>query len=417
MDSKFPSNFYFGAATSAHQAEGENDNDWAEWELLSAPRLAKEATLRQDQGKWPDYILNPPAGGPDPLEAANYISGKATDHYNRYEEDFDIAKRLGHNAHRFSIEWSRIEPKEGVWDEKEIEHYRKIILALRKRKIEPFVTLWHWTLPLWLAKQGGVQNKNFPKYFERYAEKMAAEFKNDVRFWLTINEPEIYTLNSYFRGRRPPQKTGVVNFYRALAGLMAAHRTAYRAIKKISPSSTVGVVCNLSDFKSSGGPINAVLKIFFERSWNRHFLNRIKDDLDIVGLNFYFHYRINYGLNKNTNEVISDVGWDLHPEGIYSVLSDVKTYKKPVIIAESGLADSRDKYRAWFIKETLRAVRQAMNEGADVRGYFHWSLTDNFEWDKGFWPRFGLVEIDYRTFARKIRPSAFEYKKMIENGL
>lgn len=425
MASNFPKGFYFGATTSAHQVEGGNHNDWSEWETsVDQHRLntdscryetrAEWAARLANKRDWTDYIMK---NYPNPLQPENYISGCACDHYRRYEEDFNIAKRLGHNAHRFSIEWSRIEPEEGKFEEREIEHYRKMIYALRERGMEPFVTLWHWTLPLWLAQRGGVGSHRFSEYFTRYVELVVNKLKGDVSFWFTINEPEIYALNAYFRGRWPPQRRGLYAFYRAFEHLIRAHRLAYRAIKRVTSKSLVGVVCNLSDFKSSGGLLNDLLTTFVERFWNHRFLLRVQDEIDQIGLNFYFHNRIRYGFNKNTNERVSDMGWNLHPSGIESVLLDLRHYRKPIYITENGVADAQDVHRAWFITETLAAVRRAIDAGADVRGYFHWSLLDNFEWDEGFWPRFGLVEVDYRTLDRRVRSSALVYKELIERGL
>jgi len=404
----FPKGFLWGASTSSHQVEGLNINDWSEWEKNNAERLARDASKQ-----WPKEQQE---RFPEMFDSKNYISGRACDHYNRYEEDFDIARSLGHNAHRFSIEWSRIEPEEGKFDEKEIEHYREVIKALRERGLEPFVTLWHWTLPLWLAEKGGIRNKKFAEYFARFSEKIVQSYNADVKYWFTINEPEIYALNSYLRGRRTPQKKGVLNFYFAMRSLISAHRLAYTSIKKIAPLSIVGVICNLSDFRSSGGFINVLLKVIFEIFWNHYFLGKSQDRLDSIGLNFYFHNRINYGINKNSNEINSDLGWDLHPEGVEKVLLGFKKYAKPIYITESGLADKEDKYRDWFIKETIKAIARARSKDVNIQGYLHWSLLDNFEWDIGFWPRFGLVEINYETLARKIRPSALEYAKIIKNN-
>src|SRR3989338_7255750 len=167
--------FYWGAATSSHQIEGGNSNDWTEWEKTHAKRLA----LGAKRTTWPEFILK---NYPSPLEPENYISGKACDHYNRFREDFDIAKSLGHNAHRFSLEWSRIEPEEGRFDEKEIAHYREVIAALRERGMEPFVTLWHWTLPLWLRNQGGWENKKTIQDFVLYAEKIVELLGEHITF-------------------------------------------------------------------------------------------------------------------------------------------------------------------------------------------------------------------------------------------
>lgn len=182
---KFPKDFLWGSATSAHQVEGGNRNDWTEWEMKNAERLSKES------------------GGKYPPE--NYISGQACDHYNRFREDFDIAKSLNQNTHRFSIEWSRIEPEEGEWNEKEIQHYQEVINALRERGIEPFVTLWHWTIPVWMRNKGGMESKEFPKYFTRFCEYVVKNIKG-VNFWMTLNEPTSVIFNSYLRGTWPPQK-------------------------------------------------------------------------------------------------------------------------------------------------------------------------------------------------------------------
>jgi len=409
MTLKFPKGFYWGSATSAHQVEGNNVNDWSEWEKKNAERLAKEAKEKWQpwqQEKFPE-MFNP----------ENYISGRACDHYHLYEQDFDIAKKLGHNAHRFSIEWSRIEPEQGKFNEKEIEHYRKVILALKKRGIEPFVTLWHWTNPLWIRDIGGWENKKITDYFERYAEKISNALGENVKFWITLNEPEIYASNSYFAGVWPPQKKNLFAYLRVLNNLIKAHRKAYGVIKKADSNSKIGIAKNNIYFEAYQNKlVNRVLKKFIDWWWNFYFLNRIRNHQDFIGLNHYFHNRINYGFNKNENKKISDIGWELYPEAIYYVLKDLKRFNKPIYITENGLADGGDKKRSWFILESLKNIGKAINEGVNVRGYLHWSLMDNFEWDKGFWPRFGLVEVNYKTLERKIRPSALQYAKICKTN-
>ncbi|MBU3925676.1 family 1 glycosylhydrolase, partial [Patescibacteria group bacterium] len=150
---KFPQGFLWGSATSSHQVEGDNHNDWTVWEKENVKIKVQNAKFQN----WPDYILNPLAGGPNPLQEENYISGRACGHFDRFEEDFEILKSLNQNAYRFSLEWSRIEPVEGEFDLNVIKYYQEMIWSLRKRGIEPFVTLWHWTLPYWVAKNGGWQ--------------------------------------------------------------------------------------------------------------------------------------------------------------------------------------------------------------------------------------------------------------------
>jgi len=409
MSLKFPKNFYWGSATSAHQVEGGNHNDWSEWEKKNAERLAKEAKEKWQpwqQEKFPE-MFNP----------ENYISGRACDHYHLYEQDFDIAKKLGHNAHRFSIEWSRIEPEQGKFNEKEIEHYRKVIITLKGLEIEPFVTIWHWPIPIWLRDKGGWENKKITDYFERYAEKISNALGENVKFWITLNEPEIYASNSYFAGVWPPQKKNLFAYLRVLNNLIKAHRKAYGVIKKANSNSKIGIAKNNIYFEAYQNKlVNRVLKKFIDWWWNFYFLNRIRNHQDFIGLNHYFHNRINYGFNKNENKKISDIGWELYPEAIYYVLKDLKRFNKPIYITENGLADGGDKKRSWFILESLKNIGKAINEGVNVRGYLHWSLMDNFEWDKGFWPRFGLVEVNYKTLERKIRPSALQYAKICKTN-
>lgn len=409
MIKKFPQGFYFGAATSSHQVEGGCINDWSMWEKNNAERLASEYTADNIKAT---SDLHKVADNPE-----NYISGKAVDHYNRFEEDFDLAEQIGLNAYRFSIEWSRIEPEEGVWDEKEITHYKQVINALHRRNIEPFVTLWHWPLPLWLSEKRGIMNPRFENCFRRYAAKLAESFGEDVSFYITINEPEIYSLNGYMLGKWPPQKKGIISYYSAMKVLIKAHKSAYNTIKRINPEASIGPSCNMTFFESGGGMINDIAVKFAHYFWNRYFIEKIGPELDFIGVNYYFHNRIRYGLNRNFNEKVSDMGWELYPAGIRYILDKLKAYKLSVYITENGLADEADAHRGWLIEETLKEIYRAMQDGADVRGYFHWSLLDNCEWDKGFRPKFGLISVDRKTMKRTLRGSADVYRDIIKRGL
>ena len=411
---KFPDGFLWGAATSAHQIEGGNTNDWSEWEKKSAERLAKGA-----EAKWQARKTGQPSSKfPEMFDQKNYISGRACDHYNRYGEDFDIAKSLNLNAFRISIEWSRIEPKEGEFNEKEIEHYRKVIEAIRARGMEPFVTLWHWTLPLWLSEIGGVSSKKFPLCFERYSQKMAKEYSNIVKYWLTLNEPTAVTSMGYLSGVWPPQKKNPILALRVFKNLGRSHNAAYKEIHQVSSSAQVGFVNILNYFdpfkkKSYLDKLSVGLANYFS---NKKFFN-LTNNNDFLAVDYYFHHRLKFPAKENNaNRNITDLGWEIYPEGIYHILKDSKKFNLPIFITENGLADAKDEKRAKFIREHLLWVHKAISEGVDVHGYFHWSLLDNFEWDKGFWPRFGLVEIDYETLERKIRPSALEYKKICETN-
>lgn len=417
---RFPKNFLWGAATSAHQVEGGNHNDWSEWEKENAERLAREAEQKFGHlASWP--MIREQATRPE-----NYISGEACDHYNRFREDFDIAKSLGHNAHRFSIEWSRIEPEEGKFDEREIAHYREVIAALRERDMEPFVTLWHWTLPIWFAERGGWLHPQASEAFVRFASHIVAEYKDSVHFWGVYNEPETFARHGYFRGDRPPGFSWrLLAYYRVLKILAKTYVVAYGAIKKIDPSAQVGISESLVYFEPySRMPLHMLAMYVVRWFRNNPFLEDYLRHSDFIGLQYYFHSRIRlnpwksqWGIQYNENKKVSDFNWEIYPEGIYHLLAQLGTYCKPVYITENGLADAHDEKRTDFTKEHIRWIRKAMQEGVDVRGYFHWSLLDNFEWENGFWPRFGLVEIDYeKSLERKIRSSAWEYKNIIEQA-
>lgn len=383
---KFPKGFYFGAATSAHQVEGNNHNDWTEWE------------------KSPERIADLKKRG---LNPEGFISGRACDHYNRFREDFDIAKKLGHNAHRFPIEWSRVEPEEGKFDEKEIEHYHEVIKALRDRGIEPFVTLWHWTLPLWVRDQGAWENKKTAADFVRFCEKMAVEFKDEVRYWMILNEPEYWIGHTYALGIFPSGKKNILKIPLLYLRLARAHRFVYRKLKKINSDFQIGVV------ESTGWIEPFAARLFLSYVRNFLFPWLVKGYFDFFGLNYYRVNDLLYFLHHGKREK-SEIGWEIYPEGICRLAKKAHRYfKKPIIITENGIADSTDTKRAQFIRAHLVEVERAISESVDIRGYFYWSLLDNFEWDSGFGPRFGLVEINYKTLERKPRQSAWEYAKII----
>lgn len=409
-NNKFPKDFLWGASTSSHQIEGNTKNQWTEWEKENARRLSEEA-----KDKWQDWQKN---SFPEMFEVSNYISGKACDHYNRFEEDFDLAKEGGHNAYRFSIEWSRIEPEEGIFNEAEIEHYRKVIQELKKRKLEPFICLWHWTNPLWLGDAAETR-KDFPFYFSRYAKKVVESLGQDVKFWMTINEPTSVIASGYVSGSWPPGKKSVLNTFNLYKNLSNAHNKAYEEIKNINPRFQVGFANILHSFQP-----------YRENNWldilaikigkyfvNERFLNLTLGKNDFLTVQYYFHHKLKFpGKDKNENSSVSDMGWEIYPEGIYHIIKDLKKHNLPIYVTENGLADADDSRRIKFIAEHIYWVKKAIDCGADVRGYFYWSLLDNFEWDKGFWPRFGLIEIDYKTLERKPRKSFWEYKKIIEKN-
>lgn len=399
---EFPDGFLWGASSSAHQVEGGLTNSWTTWEQSAARKRELQAS-----------------GQADRHGLRNFISARAADHYYRYKEDFALAKQLGHTAARFSLEWSRIEPEEGQFDQAALDHYRTVIRYIRSLRMEPFVTLWHWPVPLWFESQGGWASPAIIDRFARYVETVSVALGEDVRFWITLNEPEIFAGNSYLSGVWPPQHQQPVTYLRVLSHLVMAHRRAYHVLKARYPDCRVGVATNNACIEAGiREPIHVLVRTIADY-WNNHwFLDRIRATLDFIGLNYYFHNRITFGFNRNLNQRTSDLGWELYPDGIESVLLNLRRYKVPIYITEHGLADAADSQRAWYIVESLQAIHRAMKQGADVRGYLHWSLTDNFEWAEGFWPRFGLINIDYKTQQRTIRPSALVLAEIMQaNGM
>jgi len=376
---KFPDNFYWGTGTAAFQVEGNTENnDWAEGAKL---------------GKLP-------------------VIGRACDSYNRYNEDFDIAKSLGQNAHRFSIEWSRIEPEEGKFNDEEIEHYRKVIRALKERGLEPFVTLWHFTLPTWFYKMGGFENPKSPKIFARYCEHVLERLGDEAKFWVTINEPMVYVGFGYGSGLFPPFKKNVFALLRVMSNLVTSHNIIYGNLKKLNKNIEIGIAFSMVDYISNRNPINVLKAKISEYFGNLRFLNKTIKSLDFIGLNYYIPKQFGSGLKLER----SDMDWEIYPKGICDLLLGLKKYTKPVFVTENGIADAGDEKRTKFIKDHLYWVAQAINKGVDVRGYLYWSLLDNYELHRGYKYRFGLVEMNYETMERHIRPSAYEYKQICETN-
>lgn len=386
--SKFPPDFLWGSATSAHQVEGGNyNNDWWEWEQKRK------------------------------LES----SGQACNHYNLFQEDFDLAKNLGHNAHRLSIEWSRLEPKEGEFSTKEIHRYREVFKALKERGMKIMLTLHHFTIPLWFSQKKGFLNPKSPDYFIRFVELVVKKYSDYVDFWITINEPNIYASHGYLRGDWPPGEKSYWQYKKVIKNLARAHRLAYQKLHSLLPEAQVGIAQNYIYFEPYKGILNKIVYRMAKKFWNNDFYKRTRGSHDFLGINYYFHNRIRAKLKppfyevKNENRKVSDLGWEIYPEGLYQILWELKKYNLPIYITENGLADREDKLRSRFITDHIEAIRCALDQDILVRGYLHWSLLDNFEWAHGFAPRFGLVEVDYQTQERTIRASARVYADLIKN--
>ena len=413
MDKKeFSKKFFWGASTASHQVEGGTVNQWSVWELANAKELAKTAEDRLGELPIWDEIKSQ---AEDPK---NYVSGEGVDHYNRYKEDFDIAKKLNLNAMRFGVEWSRLEPEEGKWDDGAEEHYRNYIAELRKRGIEPFMNIWHWTVPTWFDEKGGFSHKANLKYFYNFVQKLADAYGKELNYTITLNEPNVYATFGYITREWPPQEHSYLKAGLVYWNLIKAHKKSYKILKSANPSMQIGVAAQLANIQAKR-PHNfidqSVTKVM-RYLWNWWFLHRIRKQQDFIGFNYYFTDYYKYFHRDNPHVPLSDLGWYMEPEGLYPLLLRAWAhYQKPIFVTENGLADMHDQYRQWWLEESIVAMERAISEGVDVQGYFHWSLLDNFEWKYGWWPKFGLVEVDREHgMKRTIRPSAQWYADKIK---
>ncbi|MBI3286861.1 MAG: glycoside hydrolase family 1 protein [Chloroflexi bacterium] len=417
----FPKGFLWGTATSAHQVEGNNDNnDWWDWEQI------------------PGHIRD------------GHRSGRACDHWNRFEEDFDLARSMGQNAHRFSLEWSRIEPREGQWSRQAIEHYRRVLAALHARDMEPLVTLHHFTNPRWLSNDGGWENPRTIDLFERYVRKVVEELGDSVRLWITLNEPTVVPTLGYLLGRWPPGVKSLRRALRVMANMIRAHGAAYRAIHQLRPEARVSVAYNMILFEPLRPSFPAdrwvaqVRDYFFNRLFlfalidgrlrfplgrGQH-LPEMRRSLDFIGLNYYYRHRMAFDPRRPGElfgRSVPPVAWeedlpwwvgDIYPQGLYRFLLELAGLGIPIYVTENGLLERGDRLRPAYILTHLAAAYRALAAGVPVRGYFYWSLIDNFEWADGFTARFGLVHVDFSSQRRRLKKSGELYREIARaNGI
>jgi len=405
---RFPAGFLWGAATSAQQVEGGiTGNDWADWER-----------------------------GGHVAEA----SGAAADHFHRFRDDFDLARQMEHNAHRFSIEWSRIEPEDGVFSDAGIAHYREVLEALRARGIVPVVTLFHYTMPRWLAAMGGWESEAIEERFTRYVERVVTEYRDLAHWWITLNEPVVQAFKGWMLGQWPPGKQNdVPAAFRVIRRMLRTHIRAYHAIHELQPGAMVSVAkhvlaftpCNPDRFRDR---LSVRVR---EYLFNQLFIDALHKGalrvpgvlwerlpagrtLDFIGLNYYTRDFVhNTGVDVpgwlgascplDHHQHVGKrnaLGWEVYPEGLAHFLRLFRRYRLPILITENGVPARDDNDRWTFIYMHLWQVARAIDNGVPVVGYLYWSLLDNYEWADGFQPRFGLVAVDYRTQKRTIRPSA-----------
>lgn len=415
----FPDGFLWGAATASHQVEGGNvNNDWWAWE--------------QQPGRIADGTR----------------SGLASNWWQMAERDLTTAAQLGHNTHRLSLEWSRLEPAPGEWDEAVVARYRQILTAMRNLGLTPMATLHHFTLPLWLYERGGWENPAVVDWFSHYVERAVVSFGDLVPIWCTINEPMVQISYGYISGVWPPGGGGFRAARIVLRHMAQAHASAYSIIHQRQPEAQVGCAqhLHLFDPASPRWPDRLAAKML-DRLFNGSALAAFFDGtlpfpfgwgqklsdkrllLDFIGLNYYSRSMTAFDLHRkdqmyvrrfaNPDAPFSMEGWgEIYPEGLYRALLRLANLGLPIYVTEFGVPDNTDAIRPRFIVEHVAAIERAIRHGALVRGAYFWSLVDNFEWAAGWSGRFGLIHLDPETQARRINGSADIYRRIaVANGL
>lgn len=406
----FPRGFLWGTATAAHQVEGQNhNNNWSRWE--------EERHILYD-----------------------HRSGLAADWWGgRWAEDFDRAVATGQNAHRLSIEWSRIQPEPERWDDDALDFYRQMVSGLVERGLTPMVTLHHFTDPLWLYERGGWEDDETPQQFARFVMKVVGALKDYTNLWVTINEPNVYVQGGYLGGGFPPGKNDLATAFKVMHNLVRGHAYAYKAIHYLQPNARVGIAINYRGFQPARSwlPLDSVMAGILSSNFNDAFNNSLVNGRlnfafrtatipeavktqDFIGLNYYTVDQVAFNLLKAqdlfhtrfypSGALLSDTGFLANrPEGMFQGLRWANRYNLPIIVTENGVEDQDDDLRPRYLVEHLHQVWRALVASIPVKGYFHWSLVDNFEWERGWTQRFGLWGLDLDTQARIRRASVDLY--------
>lgn len=411
----FPPDFRWGTATAAYQVEGNNTNsDWWQWEQQDG------AILHGDR------------------------AGLASNWWENAEADLDAAAAMGNNAHRLSVEWSRIEPEPSVFDTAVLDRYRQILQAMHERGIEPMVTLHHFSNPLWLVEKGDFQSDIVVDYFQRYVTRVVQALGDLVPRWVTINEPMVYLFMRYLSDDfPPPQRRGLTAAMGALKNLLRCHAAGYHAIKEVQPQAAVGIAKNMAVLQAwpHAGAFDArwarFLSWLFNDMWleslvsgrfwwplGRSRVPHLADSFDFIGVNYYTRFYVKFpphdGLLEHrwlADAVVSDGNYgEVYPTGLFETIKRVLRYEKPIFITENGVPDAVDRIRPSFLLSHLRETWRAISFCFPVMGYYHWSLIDNFEWDRGWTQRFGLIELDPETQARRLRRSGELYGEICRSG-
>jgi len=385
---EFPDGFYWGAASAAYQFEG--GNKYSNWW-----RFEQNGGIKDNQ-----------------------TAEISVDFYNRYEQDFDLLSQLNLNSFRMSVEWSRIEPERGVFDDGAIAHYKKMLTSLRERGIEPMVTLWHFSTPIWFEDLGSWEKASNIKYYEEYVRYVVERLSDEVTLWITINEPMAYISSGYMVGKWPPGEQSPQKLPLLLSNIISGHKKAYEIIHDFDKDAQVGIAEHASYVVPAheDNLIENIVSFGIDYSWTHFLIDQVKSHLDYIGVHYYYKQTISVGLvndllNADSIENFESESTDraYYPHGLYEVLLRFKRYELPVYITEIGVPDYHKIPRDQFIREHVREMYYAIKAGVDLRGVYYWSLLDNFEWSEGYGPKFGLVAVDLETQERTIKSTSWEY--------
>jgi beta-glucosidase len=402
---RFPPDFAFGVATAAYQVEGHIENDWSEWERAGRMK---------------------------------HVAGAGVDHWNRFAEDYRLTLDIGASAFRMSLEWARIEPERGRFDEEALDGYRRRLQAMREVGLRPVVTLHHFTHPTWFHRETPWHRPESVAAFRRYARACAEVLRGLDALVLTFNEPMVLLLGGYVQASIPPGIADPRLAMPALGNIGRAHAAAREELLTHAGKLLVGTSQNMLAFSADRvwNPMDHALVRLADQAYNHTFLEALctgelrmfmpglfttrqtlegaRDSLDFVGVNYYtrahlrfvrrppfleFHYRDPH------KRSLTDIGWELYPEGFSQVLLSTRRYGLPVWVTENGIDDRVGNRRSEFLWQHWTALLRARSAGIDLRGYLYWSLLDNFEWLEGWGPRFGLYHVDFATLERRATPA------------
>jgi beta-glucosidase len=376
-DGHFPGGFVWGTATSAHQIEGGNvNNDWWVWEH-------------------------------DPASGCAEPSGDACDSYHRWDQDVDLVAGLGLNAYRFSLEWSRIEPAPGEYSAAALAHYRRICETCLDRGVDPVVTFHHYTLPRWLAERGGWEAAGAPECFAGFVAQAGAHLGDVIGRACTFNEPNVIGVMGYSMGQFPPGVKDDLGRHLAVNDtLVRAHRLAVDALRASPGQFPVGMTLSMAELTADEG--GDATRDAAEEILENGFLRATAGD-DFIGVQCYTRIHLGPDGQAPDDPAIpqTQMGYEYWPQVVdYTVRRAAGYARIPVLVTENGIATDDDTERVRYMAEALQGVLRCLDDGIDVRGYFAWSLMDNFEWTHGYRPKFGLCEVDRQTFERRQKPSA-----------